>query len=139
MTVEAYEVRFFLALRLLQHEPKAARGRQTNQGESNHGFDAIYHRNSNGLLGNRGPSSHLKRATLNIKSNPKERTRSNACRHMLLGSYRNRQLGDAFTDVSFSIYGTRGFVLYGLCSEHWIGVPYQDRSAMLGLRASLSR
>jgi hypothetical protein len=139
MTVEAYEVRVFLALRLLPHEPKAVRGRQMNQGGRNHGFHAIKHRNSKGLLGNSGPSSHLERATLNIKSNLKERTRSNACRNMLLGSHRNRQLGDAFTDVSFSIYGTRRFVLYGLWSEHWIGVPYQDRSAMFGLRTSLSR
>jgi hypothetical protein len=39
------------------------------------------------FLGNSGFSLHLERAALNIKSNPEERTRINAYRHPLLGSY----------------------------------------------------
>ena len=64
---------------------------------------------------------------------------TNACRHMLLVSNRNRQLGDAFPDVFFSLQWPRGFVLYGVCPFYSIGVPHQDRRAMYGLWASLSR
>ena len=84
-------------------------------------------------------SFYVERVTLNAQSNPQERTRINACRHMLLVSHRNRQLGDAFPDVFFSLQWPGGFVLYGVCPWHSIGVPHQDRSAMYGLWASLSR
>ena len=72
-----------------------------------------------------------------IKSSIKERI--NACRHTLLVSYRNRQLGNAFPDVFLSLQWPGVFVLYGVRPLHSIGVPHQDRSTMYGLWTSLSR
>jgi len=96
-------------------------------------------RNGCRLFGSLRPSSYLERAILNTKFNPKERTRINACRHMLLVSYRNRQLGNAFPDVFLSLQWPGVFVLYGVRPLHSIGVPHQDRSTMYGLWTSLSR
>ena len=72
-----------------------------------------------------------------IKSSRKERI--NACRHMLLVSHRNWQLGDAFPDVFLSLQWPWDFVLYGMRPLHSIGVPDQVRSPMHGLWGSLSR
>jgi len=96
-------------------------------------------RNGGRLFGNHLASFHLEIATLKTRSHAQERTGINAYRHTLLVSHRNRQLGDAFSDVFFSLQRPRIFVLYGVCPFHSVGVPHQGRSAMFGLWASLSR
>jgi len=139
MATGSSAARSYVALSLLKQEPKAVRGRQAAKGGRNHGLGTNDHGNSNSFLGSPRPSSYLMRATLKTKLHAQERTGNHACRHTLLVSHRNWQLGDAFPDVFFSLQWPRVFVLYGMCPFHSIGVPHQDRSTMFGLWASLSR
>ena len=119
---------------------KSSKRTTNEQGEHHHRMDSIMDdRNGRHLFGSLRPSSDLERATLSTKSNPKERTGINACWHTFLVSHRNRQLGDAFPDVFFSLQWSRGFVLYGVCPWHSIGMPHQSWSAMYGLWASPRR